>query len=80
MTVRILAEYERHGRGCTYRFYPNGQEEFCGKPAVARVGVSDFVCQEHLEFIRTNHPTPLEQPRKKKEKKKNETTQKKEIL
>ena len=71
MTVRMLAEWERHGKSCTYRFYPNGKdEEFCGKPVVARVGVKDYVCQEHLEVVRTGCPTPLEEPRSRKKKKK----------
>jgi hypothetical protein len=65
MTIRILAEWERHGKTCTYQFYPKGKKQLCGKPAVARVGSKDFVCQEHLEFVRTNHPTPLEEPRPK---------------
>jgi len=66
MTVRMLAEHERHGKGCSYKFYPKGKEEYCGKPVVARVGVNDFVCQEHLDFVLSSHPTPQEEPRRKK--------------
>ena len=61
MTARMLDEKHRIGKICAYEWFENGVAAICGKPAVAKVGMKP-VCQEHLEFIRSSWPTPLEKP------------------
>lgn len=61
MTVRMLTEEQRQGKYCLYGWFVNGQRAYCGKQAVATVGRQP-VCQEHLEFVRSSQPTPLEKP------------------
>ena len=61
MTARMLDEKHRIGKICAYEWFENGMSAICGKPAVAKVGMKP-VCQEHLEFVRSSRPTPLEKP------------------
>ena len=61
MTARMLDEKHRIGKICAYEWFENGMAAICGKPAVAKVGMKP-VCQEHLNFIRSSWPTPMEPP------------------
>jgi len=64
MTVRMLDEKQRIGKFCKYEWYPNGKHAFCGQPVIAKAGHKP-ICKEHLEFIRSSRPTPLEKPLRK---------------
>ena len=59
MIAQMLTEEQAVGKTCRYKWFVNGEQSYCGAPAVAIIG-NRAVCQEHLNFIRSSRPTPLE--------------------
>lgn len=59
MTARMLTPAQQVGKFCLYEWFVDGKSAICGAPAVAKAG-NHPICQEHLEFVRSSQPTPLE--------------------